>query len=68
MSLNLGSAPSLWQKTAINPPKLDQLSGDITADVIIIGAGFAGLRAALELAQQGVDVVVMDSYESGWGL
>lgn len=40
MSLNLGSAPSLWQKTATKSPKLDQLSDDITADVTIVGAGF----------------------------
>ena len=67
MSLNLGLAPSLWQQTATKPPKFNQLSGDITADVTIIGAGFTGLRAALELVQKGVDVVVLDSYEPGWG-
>lgn len=68
MSLNLGSAPSLWQQTAVDLPLLDRLTDDITADVTIVGASFTGLRAALELAQQGVDVVVLDSHEPEWGL
>ncbi len=29
------------------------LEGDVSADVVIAGAGFAGLSAALELARQG---------------
>ena len=42
-------------------------SGKVTADVAIIGAGFTGLSAALHLAQDGVDVVVLDSMYPGWG-
>ena len=61
------SVSSLWQQTAIDFPQLAQLSGDFVADVTIIGAGFTGLRAALELAQQGMDVVVLDAHEPGWG-
>ncbi|MFU1477647.1 NAD(P)/FAD-dependent oxidoreductase [Roseovarius sp. C7] len=33
----------------------------------IIGAGFTGLRAALELAQAGSSVVVLDAGDVGWG-
>ena len=58
---------SLWQQTAIDFPQLARLSGDFVADVTIIGAGFTGLRAALELALQGMDVVVLDAHEPGWG-
>lgn len=58
---------SLWAATA--NPALDTpaLQGDVNADVAIVGAGFTGLRAALELAQQGVNVVVVDAGQIGWG-
>ncbi|MCY1159399.1 MAG: FAD-dependent oxidoreductase, partial [Citricoccus sp.] len=32
-----------------------------TADVVVVGAGFAGLIAARELANSGVDVVVLEA-------
>jgi gamma-glutamylputrescine oxidase len=37
------------------------LSESIEADVVVIGAGFAGLSAALELAQRGYQVVVLEA-------
>ena len=37
------------------------LSGDIRADVVVVGAGFAGLSAAIELAQRGYEVVVLEA-------
>jgi len=58
---------SLWAATANPCPEHTQLRGDITADVAIVGAGFTGLRAALELSQQGVSVVVVDAGQIGWG-
>ena len=58
---------SLWRTTAISAPLVEKLSDEITADVTIVGAGFTGLRAALELARKGLSVVVLDSHEPGWG-
>lgn len=58
---------SLWQHTALKLSKPEQLKGTVKADVTVIGAGFTGLRTALELAQKGVNVVVLDSREPGWG-
>ena len=37
------------------------------ADVVIVGAGFTGLSAAITLAKSGVSVVVFDSVELGFG-
>jgi glycine/D-amino acid oxidase-like deaminating enzyme len=38
-----------------------------TADVAVIGAGFTGLSAALDLAKRGAKVVVLESEIIGWG-
>ena len=37
------------------------LRGDIQADVLVVGAGFAGLSAAIELAQRGYQVAVLEA-------
>lgn len=41
--------------------------GGLSADVVIIGAGFTGLSAALHLAEGGADVVVLEAGFPGWG-
>ena len=43
------------------------LENDITADIVIIGAGLAGTSLALHLAEAGVDVAVLEAREPGWG-
>ncbi|MCA3560745.1 MAG: FAD-binding oxidoreductase [Aestuariivirga sp.] len=59
---------SYWEASAdpldIGTPRL---KGDETCEVAVIGAGFTGLSAALELAQQGVDVRVLEAGQVGWG-
>ena len=43
------------------------LSGTVTADVCVIGGGFTGVNAALELAQRGVNVVLLEAVKIGFG-
>lgn len=43
------------------------LSGRERADVCVVGAGYAGLSAALELAARGYSVVVLEAQRIGWG-
>ncbi|WP_430511640.1 NAD(P)/FAD-dependent oxidoreductase [Pannonibacter phragmitetus] len=43
------------------------LEGSLQADVVVIGAGFTGLSAALSLAQSGHSVVVLEANRIGWG-
>jgi len=60
--------PGSWYTaTADIPPERPALRGQITADVCIVGAGFTGLMAALELAEHGRKVVVLDAHRAGWG-
>lgn len=59
--------PSLWAATARPAPETSRLDSDIEADVAIVGGGFTGLRAALELAEGGVAVALCEAGEPGWG-
>src|SRR6478735_3875262 len=59
---------STWQTSAIVdglPARL--LDADISADVCVIGAGMAGLLCALELAERGRSVVVVERAHVGAG-
>ena len=59
--------PSLYAETARPAPATPPLDGDRRVSVAVIGGGFTGLSAALHLAQQGVDVAVLEAHEPGWG-
>src|SRR5262245_9828641 len=43
------------------------LAGDTKADVVIIGGGYTGLNTALNLREQGVDVVLLEQQFCGYG-
>lgn len=58
---------SLWAATAVPAPKTFPLRESLTTDVAIVGAGFSGLRTAIELASAGVSVCVIDAGAIGWG-
>ena len=64
-----GSGPrdGCWWDTTCDLPETSQLDTDIACNVAIIGAKFTKLNAALRLAEQGVDVVVLDARHIGWG-
>ena len=60
-------APSLWAATAPAGPLTPPLDVDRTAAVCIVGGGFAGLSAALHLAEAGIETVLLEAHEAGWG-
>jgi gamma-glutamylputrescine oxidase len=61
--------PNTWHHASaprpfpVGPP----LAGEARADVAIIGAGFTGVSAALDLAEAGLDVHVLEAHEIGAG-
>ncbi len=55
-----------WQDLA---PRVDlpesRLPGEI--DLLVIGAGYTGLNAALQTAREGLGTLVLDAEQPGWG-
>ncbi|MFT4253100.1 MAG: FAD-binding oxidoreductase, partial [Caulobacter sp.] len=65
---NTGHPPTSWYAATATPfDPLPALAGEATADVCIVGAGYTGLGAALELASRGVSVVVLEAAQVGSG-
>jgi glycine/D-amino acid oxidase-like deaminating enzyme len=63
--------PSLWFATAAaapaTAPLTEALDGSLSVDVLIIGAGYAGLSTALHLAELGHKPVVVEAKSIGFG-
>ncbi len=59
---------SHWRASAPPLPDCPPLQGAAQAEVVIIGAGYAGLNAALELAEaHGIAATVLEAAQPGWG-
>ena len=57
--------PFWWE--AHEPKPLPEITLPKQARVVIVGAGYAGLNAALELNREGLDCIVLDANEPGFG-
>ena len=52
---------SYYEASVVRPLLLASLQTDLVADVVVVGAGFSGLSAAIELAKRGFKVVVLEA-------
>lgn len=64
---NAGHAASWYAASANDKRERPKLEGETEADVCVIGAGFSGVSAALELAERGYSVVVLEAERIGFG-
>ena len=58
---------SIWQD-GVSLPRYAPLSGDISADILIIGGGMAGLLCAHRLKKLGVDAVLVEADRLAQGI
>ena len=58
---------SWYAQSAPDFPEQPALQGTHSADVCILGAGITGLSTAIELAEAGYKVIVLEAQRIGWG-
>jgi len=58
---------SHYARTRNAAPERPPLVGEHEAEVCVVGAGLAGLNTALELAEKGVDVLLIEASRVGFG-
>lgn len=64
---NPGHAPSWYAHSANDKRVRETLIGEHSADVCVIGAGFTGISAALQLSENGFKVIVLEGERIGFG-
>lgn len=69
MSFNsgLGMDRSYYVATANAFAPAPRLEGETRADVVVIGGGYTGLHAALNAAERGYSVALLEAGRVGWG-
>ena len=58
---------SYYAASSLPQPDHPVLQGEHVADVCVVGGGFSGLNTALELAERGMSVIVLEAHKIGWG-
>ena len=59
--------PSYYAASANWQTHYPRLEEEINCDVVVVGGGFTGVNTALELAERGFDVVLLEARRISWG-
>lgn len=60
-------SPSYYTASINQESAYPVLQGTVQVDIAIIGAGFTGIATAVELAERGYSVAVVEANKVGWG-
>jgi gamma-glutamylputrescine oxidase len=58
---------SYYEASVTRPSPSPPLAERLITDVCVVGGGYAGLSAALELAERGYSVILLEAQRIGWG-
>lgn len=58
---------SYYEATRLGLAEYPHLQGELKVDVCIVGGGFSGLNTAIELAERGMSVALLEARTIGWG-
>eukprot|EP01042_Synura_sphagnicola_P011781 gene11781-15017_t len=64
---NTGHPANSWYTATADIPAYPSLTDSLEVDVAIIGGGYTGLGAAIELGRQGIQVAVLEGAQIGSG-
>ncbi|SDU89972.1 NAD(P)/FAD-dependent oxidoreductase [Pseudomonas mucidolens] len=67
MNQSADHARSYYLASANAMPQRPALQADLSADVCVVGGGFTGVNTAIELAQRGLSVILLEARRIGWG-
>lgn len=60
--------PDSWYAMTMNDHNnYPQLEEQLQADICVVGGGLSGVNTALELAERGYSVVLLEAFKIGWG-
>lgn len=58
---------SYYEASVTRPAQQTSLQGEVNCHVCVVGGGYVGLSAALELAERGYSVTLLEAQMIGWG-
>lgn len=58
---------SYYAASIREPTDYPELTGSISTDICVVGAGFTGVSTALTLAERGYEVALVEANRVGWG-
>lgn len=65
--MSTSRSPSYYAASIEQESQYPKLEGEHEVDVAIIGGGFTGVASAIELAERGFKVAIVEAHKIGWG-